>query len=206
MADEEPAAQSQRGPSSRRTRSQAAPEWSAVAELVLVNEIAAVESDCATELSSYQKWKIIAENCAAQDVPRTLSQCRRKWDSLLEDYRRVQKFESLRSRKASAYWSLQSERREKLGLPRSFDRALFAAIGDLLRARENRPESEPDEDPEAKDDGAETVEDLGTLRFFIFFFSFQFCCLDLLFRHLCGNGLLIIFRLSGFVRKGKKKK
>ncbi|KAF5748062.1 hypothetical protein HS088_TW04G00010 [Tripterygium wilfordii] len=51
--------------SRRRTRSQAAPDWKVHDSLILVNEMAAIEVDCSKALSSYQKWKIIAENCTA---------------------------------------------------------------------------------------------------------------------------------------------
>lgn len=143
----------------RRTRSQAAPDWSPTAELILVNEIAAVEADCHKALSSYQKWKIIAENCAAQDVSRSLNQYRRKWDSLLQEYNIIKKWES-RSRRDS-YWSLKPDRREELGLPRSFDDELFAAIGNVIRDRENQSDSEPDSDGEAKAEIVDADKELG---------------------------------------------
>ncbi|GMQ01620.1 hypothetical protein CsSME_00048190 [Camellia sinensis var. sinensis] len=47
-----------RASASRRTRSQ----------------IAAVERDCRNTLSSFQKWKIIVENCNSLEVFRTLNQ------------------------------------------------------------------------------------------------------------------------------------
>ena len=158
MADEDSASRSQ-----RRTRSQAAPEWTEVEELVLVNEVAAVEADFQTELSSFQKWKIIAENCAAQDVARGLSQYSRKWDSLLDDYCRVAEFESSPSK--TSYWSLGSHRRERLGLPVNFSNEVFSAIRSLLRARENQPESEPENDAGAKDRAVEIGRDLGIFCF-----------------------------------------
>lgn len=154
----------------RRTRSQAAPDWSPTEELILVNEIAAVEADCLKALSSYQKWKIIAENCAAQDVSRSLNQYRRKWDSLLQEYNSIKKWES-RSRRDS-YWSLKPDRREELGLPRSFDDELFAAIGNVIRDRENQSDSEPDGDGEAKDEIVDADKELGMLES-----RFDFCFL-----------------------------
>ena len=144
---------------SRHTRSQAAPEWTVKGALILANEYAAVEADCSDALSSYQKWKIIAENCTALDVPRTLNQCRRKWDSLAADYGKIKKWE-LRSRSGS-YWSLESERRRKFGLPEDFDYELFKAVDDFMSARENRSDTEPESDPEAKAEMADVVEELG---------------------------------------------
>ncbi|XP_076916682.1 uncharacterized protein LOC143576489 [Bidens hawaiensis] len=73
------------------TRSKAAPDWTVEESLTLVNEVAAIESDCGATLSSFQKWKIIVQNCNALGVNRNLNQCRRKWDSLLSDYKDIKR-------------------------------------------------------------------------------------------------------------------
>ncbi|XP_062097598.1 trihelix transcription factor ASR3 isoform X2 [Humulus lupulus] len=147
---------------SRRTRSQGAPDWSFMDSLILVNEIAAVEADCLKALSSYQKWMIIAENCTAQDVPRNFNQCRRKWDFLLLDYNKIKKWES--KSRGTSFWSMGSDRRESLGLPRDFDDELFLAIENLIMVRENQPDTDPDSDGEAKDDMVDVVKELGSKR------------------------------------------
>ncbi|KAD3641731.1 hypothetical protein E3N88_30955 [Mikania micrantha] len=77
------------GGSGLHTRSKAAPDWTVEESLTLVNEVAAIEADCRGTLSSFQKWKIIVDNCNALDVYRNLNQCRRKWDSLLSDYKKI---------------------------------------------------------------------------------------------------------------------
>ncbi|XP_056174853.1 uncharacterized protein LOC115686558 isoform X1 [Syzygium oleosum] len=138
------------GSGSRCTRSQAAPDWSAGDLLILVNEIAAVEGDCLNALSSYQKWEIISENCTALDVDRTANQCRRKWESLLADYRRIKQHDSRSG--VNSYWSLGHDRRKGFGLPETFDRELFEAINNLLMVREDRADTEPDSDSEAEGD------------------------------------------------------
>ncbi|PON76448.1 Myb-like domain containing protein [Parasponia andersonii] len=147
----------ERSSGSRRTRSQVAPDWSAMDALILVNEIAAVEADCLKALSSFQKWMIITENCAAQDVNRNVNQCRRKWDSLLLDYNRIKQWESKSKSRASSYWSLKTDRRESLGLPRDFDDELFLAIENLVNARENQADTDPDSDAEANYDKVDLV-------------------------------------------------
>ncbi|XP_061362548.1 uncharacterized protein LOC133306267 [Gastrolobium bilobum] len=129
----------------RLTRSQAAPDWSVTESLILVNEIAAVEADCSTALSSYQLWNIIAGNCSALGVGRNLSQCRRKWDALLSEYDKI-----TCSHRARA-------NANKLGLPQNFDPELFKAIDRVVKAREERGEVEPQSDPEP---GNEEARDL----------------------------------------------
>ncbi|XAR69914.1 hypothetical protein NMG60_11001684 [Bertholletia excelsa] len=145
---------------SRRTRSQVAPDWTSVECLTLVNEIAATERDCQKTFSSFQKWKIIVENCNALDVNRTLNQCRRKWDSLLTDYKKVKLWESSSS---ESFWSLEIDRRKESGLPEDFDYEVFKAIDDHLKAEEDS-ETEPDIDPEAVD-GFDLVADSGITGF-----------------------------------------
>ncbi|KAK1549464.1 hypothetical protein Q3G72_002521 [Acer saccharum] len=129
------------GSGSRCTRSQLGPDWTVKDSLILVNEIAAVEADCLKALSTYQKWKIISENCTALDVPRTSNQCRRKWDSLLAHYTTIAK-----SKKTN------------------FDSELFKAIDGLVRAKEYQSDTEPDCDPEAKSDLCEVIAQLGSKR------------------------------------------
>lgn len=144
---------------SRRTRSQVAPDWTVTESLILVNEIAAVESDCSKTLSSYQQWKIIAENCAVLDVSRGLNQCRRKWDSLLAEFTKIKAWESKSTRES--YWSLKSERAKKFGLPENFDHELFKAIDDLVKARDERSETDPENDPEEETEVLELNKEMG---------------------------------------------
>ena len=147
----------------RRTRSQVAPDWTVTESLILVNEIFAVEADCSSALSSYQQWKIIAENCAALDVVRSLDQCRRRWDSLFADYKKIKQWES--KPRTGSYWSLRSDRAKKFGLPENFDCELFKAIDELVKSREERAGTEPDSDPEAEADVEllDVTEELGML-------------------------------------------
>ncbi|XP_028781293.1 trihelix transcription factor ASR3-like [Neltuma alba] len=141
-------------PGSRCTRSRAAPDWTLTESLILVNEIAAVEADCLRALSSYQQWKMIAENCAVLDVGRGLNQCRTKWNSLLAEYSKIKAWQSKSPRKS--YWSLESERAKKSGLPENFDHELFKAIDDLVKARNERWGTDPESDFEAE---AEELDD-----------------------------------------------
>lgn len=144
---------------SRCTRSQVAPDWTVEDMLILVNEIAAVEADCSNALSTYQRWKIISENCTALDVPRSLNQCRRKWGSLLVEYNQIKQWESLSS---GSYWSLGIESRKQFGLPDYFDYELFKAIDNVVRAQEDKADTDPESDPDAETDTLEIVAQLGS--------------------------------------------
>lgn len=120
-----------------RTRSQVAPDWTVQDSLFLVNEISAVEGDCLNTLSSFQKWKIIVQNCNVLEVHRTLNQCKRKWDSLLCDYKKIKKLPA------------------HVGFPENFDGDLFKAIDDYVQAQEGRSDTDPDSDPD--DDEADLL-------------------------------------------------
>ncbi|KAK7377522.1 hypothetical protein VNO80_02948 [Phaseolus coccineus] len=131
----------------RCTRSQAAPDWSVIESLILVNEVAAVEADCSVALSSYQQWNIIAQNCAALDVPRNLSQCRRKWHALLSDYDRFKGTAAAGGK-----------------LPPYFDYELFEAVERVVRAREERGMADPESDTEAGNDARDATVEIGSKR------------------------------------------
>ncbi|KAK7293694.1 hypothetical protein RJT34_16567 [Clitoria ternatea] len=130
----------------RRTRSQAAPDWSVTESLILVNEIAAVEADCSRTLSSYQQWNIIAENCAALDVHRNLGQCRRKWHALLSQYDTVR------------------DGGNHLALPPNFDPELFKAVDRVVKARQERGEGDPESDSEAGNEARDATVEIGSKR------------------------------------------
>lgn len=155
----------------RTTRSQVAPDWTTKEALILVNEIAAVEGDCLRVLSSYQKWKIIVENCTVLDVPRTANQCRSKWNSLLAEYNQIKQWDS--KSKTDSYCFLGCEKRKQLGLPENFDEELFKAIDDYVRAQKNCPDTDPDTDTEAQADLLGVIAKLGILFFLPIYFIFM---------------------------------
>ncbi|XP_076959184.1 uncharacterized protein LOC143635184 isoform X2 [Bidens hawaiensis] len=109
--------------STLRTRSKVAPDWTVEESLILVNEVSAVESDCGGSLASFQKWKIIVENCNALGVNRNLNQCRRKWDSLLSDYKKIKQSASKKA---------------------TFNSEVFTVIERYVRDYEGGYDSDPD--------------------------------------------------------------
>lgn len=144
----------------RRTRSQASPDWPAHHLLILVNEISAIEVDCSNALSSFQKWKIIVENCNALGVPYSSNQCRKKWSLLLHDYNKIKRWES-QSVVSDSYWSLGAQKRKEYELPENFEEDLFKAINNVVRLLEDKSGTDRDSDPEAQDGMLEMIADLG---------------------------------------------
>ncbi|VFQ94864.1 unnamed protein product [Cuscuta campestris] len=142
---------------SRRTRSQAAPDWTAQESLTLVNEVKAVEAECGGTMSSFQKWQLTVAHCNALDVNRSMNQCKRKWESLLDDYRKAKKWES-----QYGTVSFDDERRTDLGLPGDFCLELFEAIDAYVKKIQGKEASgvdtDPDSDPEAQFDDSIFLE------------------------------------------------
>ncbi|KAM2656405.1 hypothetical protein EV1_011913 [Malus domestica] len=131
----------------RNMRLQAAPDWNPTDELILVNEVAAVKGNYLKALSSFQKWKIIAQNCSTLGMLRTLDQYRRKWEALFGEYKGIKQWEA-KSRASDSYWVLGTERSKRNGLPGNFDQELFRGIDKLVRMRGNQSDTDPDSDPE----------------------------------------------------------
>ncbi|KAJ8526619.1 hypothetical protein K7X08_029096 [Anisodus acutangulus] len=133
---------------SLRTRSQAAPDWTLHESLTLVNEMKATQIECGNSLASFQKWQSTVHNCNSLGVHRSLNQCKKRWESILEQYNKVKPWES-------AYWkSFHEDRKKELDLPVEFDFELFSAIGRYLSLLEGEDgggaETDPDTDPEAQ--------------------------------------------------------
>lgn len=141
-----------------RSHSRADPEWTIQDMLILVNEIAAVEGDCQNALSSYQKWSIIAENCTGLGVVRNSNQCRRKWESLHDEYKLVKEWEA--NSVGDSYWSFGCEQRKEVGLPMEFDKDLYNTINDFTKAQE-RADTDPENDPEETEIDVLDVEESG---------------------------------------------
>ncbi|CAK7354360.1 unnamed protein product [Dovyalis caffra] len=149
--------------STPRTRSQVSPDWTTKEALILVNEIANVEKDCSKAVSTYQKWKIIVDNCIALDVARNLNQCRSKWNSLVTEYNQIKNWDKESESRSDFYWSLDCERRKEFGLPENFDDELFKAIDDYIWGQKEHPDTDPDTDPE-KGDLLDVIANLGAKK------------------------------------------
>ncbi|KAL2472306.1 sequence-specific DNA binding transcription factor [Abeliophyllum distichum] len=151
---------------SRRTRSQAAPDWTEQESVILINEINAVESEWGGTLPSFQKWQQIVENCNALEVNRNLNQCKRQWDALLNEYKRV-----------------KNEGDGGGGANVSFDIEVFRAIDRCVKAKGKKSDShvtvaetdavaevqsvmdtDPDSDPEAQGPPSKFFLEMGSKK------------------------------------------
>jgi len=115
--------------SSHSTRLQVAPRWTLTEMLVLVREKWAVENELQLSPSKSQftgvsdKWSIISNRCAASHVQRTAGQCRKKWELLISDYKKIKEWE--RQCGVESYWSLSHSAKREHKLPFYLERELF---------------------------------------------------------------------------------
>ncbi|KAG0463196.1 hypothetical protein HPP92_021672 [Vanilla planifolia] len=133
---------SQISPSSRCTRSQAAPEWTVQEVLVLLSVIASIDEYWLKALSSYQRWKMISDNCLAMDVVRSSNQCKRKWEMLLADYKKIRQWES--QAKEDSYWLLKEDKKKHCGLPISFQKEVFDAMDAVIPVQQQSDSKKSD--------------------------------------------------------------
>ncbi|OIT31875.1 PREDICTED: trihelix transcription factor ASR3 [Nicotiana attenuata] len=149
---------------SLRTRSQVAPDWTLHESLTLVNEMKSTQIECGNTLASFQKWQSTVHNCNSLGVNRSLNQCKKRWEFMLENYNKVKPWET-------AYWttSFDGDRKSELGLPEEFDFELFSAIGRYLSLLQGEDgggaETDPDSDPEAQQaQGNNSLLEIGLKR------------------------------------------
>ncbi|XP_078161605.1 sequence-specific DNA binding transcription factor [Carex rostrata] len=131
----------------RCTRSRAAPDWSVADTLVLVEQIAAVDAELwSKSLSSFQKWKIVSDNCAQIGFHRSSNQCKRRWELLVSDYKKIRRWETMRNSSTGlglgsgsvSYWRLDPDRRERFGLPGLFNFEVYGAMDAVIKIEGSR--------------------------------------------------------------------
>ncbi|XP_016484431.1 uncharacterized protein LOC107804978 [Nicotiana tabacum] len=130
---------------SLRTRSQAAPDWTLHESLTLVNEMKSTQIECGNTLASFQKWQSTVQNCNSLGVNRSLNQCKKRWEFILENYNKVKPWETV-------YWtaSFDGVRKSELGLPEQFDFELFNAVGRYLSLLHGEDGGGAETDPETQ--------------------------------------------------------
>eukprot|EP01018_Ginkgo_biloba_P026763 Gb_39524 [translate_table: standard] len=122
----------QRQPNSQSSRSQVAPRWTLTEMLVLVREKWAIEYEIQRSPSAIHvngasdKWNIISNRCTTSQVLRTAGQCRKKWESLWSDYKKIKDWEV--HHRTEPYWNLSHQAKKQHKLPFYLERELFDAM------------------------------------------------------------------------------
>ncbi|KAJ3707836.1 hypothetical protein LUZ61_011541 [Rhynchospora tenuis] len=137
---------------SRCTRSRAAPDWAVSDTLALIEQIAAVDTESwSKSLSSFQKWKIVSDNCGQVGIHRSANQCKRRWELLVSGqwtplpyYKKIRRWETRRSGNSGAgpgsvsYWKMDPDWRERFSLPGLFNPEVYGAMDAVIKIEGSR--------------------------------------------------------------------
>ncbi|KAJ4747877.1 Trihelix transcription factor ASR3 [Rhynchospora pubera] len=130
---------------SRCTRSRAAPDWAVSDTLALIEQIAAVDTESwSKSLSSFQKWKIVSDNCGQVGIHRSANQCKRRWELLVSDYKKIRRWETRRTGNSGAgpgsvsYWKMDPDWRERFNLPGLFNLEVYGAMDAVIKIEGSR--------------------------------------------------------------------
>ncbi|XP_024519950.1 uncharacterized protein LOC112342410 [Selaginella moellendorffii] len=86
-----------------------------------------------------QKWKRISKKCEDAGVVRDASQCRKRWQNIVRDYKRVKDWQNRNSRQSYWLMSVEEKRENKLIVPPVFDKDIFEELDHFLANRPGVP-------------------------------------------------------------------
>ncbi|KAH9305366.1 hypothetical protein KI387_009770, partial [Taxus chinensis] len=122
---------------SQSAHSQVAPRWTQTEMLVLVREKWIVENEIIHSTSKIQNdgvvsnmWKLVSTRCKSSKVERTADQCRKKWESLLSDCKKIKDWEF--QFQAQSYWNMSHNAKKQHKIPSYMERQLFDAMDAYL--------------------------------------------------------------------------
>ncbi|XP_047309871.1 trihelix transcription factor ASR3-like [Impatiens glandulifera] len=106
------------------------PRWSIRESLIVIEGTYMAESLILTNMSTFKsKWESVSSFCNEQGVNRGPDHCRKRWGSLLVDFKKIKKWElfvtECNNDANESFWTLtNSERKDKL-LPSHFDKEIY---------------------------------------------------------------------------------
>lgn len=126
---------------SQSTRSHVTPRWTLNEMLVLVREKWAAENEilCSTCIQSNggsDKWHNVSNRCKTSQISRTASQCRKKWESLFSNYKKIKDWDFHRHTQPYRNTSPNAKKQHKL--PFYMEQELFDAMDANLGKRPTR--------------------------------------------------------------------
>eukprot|EP00250_Pteridium_aquilinum_P010149 c1917_g1_i2 orf=366-1178(+) len=105
------------------------PNWEKQETLVLVKSYQRQMDEFTTATSkgrmaaNEQKWDRISSLSSKEGVSRDAEQCRKRWQDLSKNYKRIKEWES--ANEVPSYWLMSSSSRKDKNLPGNFDREIF---------------------------------------------------------------------------------
>lgn len=105
------------------------PNWEKQETIILVKAYQRQMDEFMTATSkgrmaaSEQKWDRISSLCAKEGVSRDAEQCRKRWQDLSKNYKRIKEWEG--AAEAPSFWFMSSSNRKDKNLPGNFDREIY---------------------------------------------------------------------------------
>lgn len=150
---------------SESTRSHVTPMWTVNEMLVLVREKWAAEHEILCSTCSIQssgdsdKWHIVSNRCKTSKVLRTASQCRKKWEALFSEYKKIKNW--VFRCQTQPYRNMSHNAKKQHKLPFYMEQELFDAMDAHLGKRPSRsPEAMFDSMDVGTDDLFTSEDDL----------------------------------------------
>ncbi|KAI4336393.1 hypothetical protein L6164_014926 [Bauhinia variegata] len=118
-----------------RTKATRHPRWTIWETLVLIEAKKVVENGgkpaCPSGFNSIQfepKWDLVSSFCERQGVNRGPVQCRKRYSSLLSDFKKIQKWESDIKVEGESFWMMRNDELKERKLPSYFDWEVFKVL------------------------------------------------------------------------------
>lgn len=105
------------------------PNWEKQETLILVNSYQRQIDEFTTATSkgrmaaNEQKWDRISFLCGREGVSRDAEQCRKRWQDLSKNYKRIKEWDG--ATEVPSFWLMSSSSRKDKNLPGNFDREVF---------------------------------------------------------------------------------
>lgn len=82
---------------------------------------------------SEQKWERISSLCGIHGVARDAEQCRKRWQDLSKNYKKIKDYEGAIGEEP--FWFMPSSKRKDKNLPGSFDREVYESIDSFMGSK-----------------------------------------------------------------------
>ncbi|GLU20809.1 hypothetical protein SLE2022_369910 [Rubroshorea leprosula] len=108
------------------------PRWTREETIVLMQGKNAIEENLLREGQqpgqNEPKWYLVSLYCKQHGVDREAAQCRKRWNTLIGEYKKIKTWESQIKEGADSFWVMRAKLKRERKLPNSFDKEVYDAF------------------------------------------------------------------------------
>ncbi|GKV17423.1 hypothetical protein SLEP1_g27937 [Rubroshorea leprosula] len=108
------------------------PRWTREETIVLIQGKNAIEENLLREGQQQgqnePKWYLVSLYCKQHGVDREAVQCRKRWNTLIGEYKKIKTWESQIREGADSFWVMRAKLKRERKLPNSFDKEVYDAF------------------------------------------------------------------------------